>query len=180
MAVALLTFPQAASAQRPETEASPVQQSQADSEREPEDDRTLEKAGRIASQPVRDVGISKDPIPDVLQEAVASPYAPPPRYTCPWLDYELARLNQVLGPDFGESPKQNEDRAEKIALAGGEMIVNSLIPFRGLVREISGAAPADRRKTAAINAGLARRGYLRGLVAVYRCATPRASAIAAK
>ena len=49
------------------------------------------------------------------------------------------------------------------------MIVNSLIPFRGLVREVTGAAPAERRLQAAIGAGLARRGYLRGLAETRHC-----------
>ena len=42
-------------------------------------------------------------------------------------------------------------------------MVNSLIPFRGVVREVSGAAAADRRLTAATQAGFARRGFLRGV-----------------
>ncbi|MEE3154506.1 MAG: hypothetical protein VX309_03150, partial [Pseudomonadota bacterium] len=46
--------------------------------------------------------------------------------------------------------------------AGGKTIVNSIIPFRGLVREITGAAPAQRRLNTAIDAGFARRGFLRG------------------
>lgn len=133
------------------------------------EEEDLERAGRIASQPVRDVGIAKGRIPLVLQEAVDRPYAPPRRQDCRWLAYELARLDQALGPDFDVDDKSEEDKVEQIAFAGGEMIVNSLIPFRGLVREISGAAPADRRKAAAINAGLARRGYIRGLAAAARC-----------
>ncbi|WP_231848707.1 hypothetical protein [Sphingobium sp. SYK-6] len=131
----------------------------------------LEKAGRIASQPARDVGISKRKVPPVLQEAVKKPYAVPRRQDCRWLNYELARLNQALGPDFDVEDKSDEDKVEQLAYAGGEMIVNSLIPFRGLVREISGAGPADRRRTAAINAGLARRGYLRGLATAKSCAS---------
>ncbi len=132
-------------------------------------EETLDKAGNIAVQPVRDVGIAKITIPLVLQEAVKEPYKPLHRQNCAWVDYELARLNQALGPDFGANQKANEDKATQIALAGGEMIIGSLIPFRGLVREISGAGPADRRKTAAVNAGFARRGYVRGVGVVLGC-----------
>ena len=64
---------------------------------------------------------------------------------------------------FVAGAQTNENRASKIAEAGGKTIVNSLIPFRGLVREVSGAAPAQRRLNAAIDAGYARRGFLRGL-----------------
>jgi len=131
---------------------------------------TMDRAGEIAVQPAKDVGIVRSgDIPLVLQEAVKNPYQPLHRQTCPWVDYELARLNQALGPDFGTDPKGNEDKATKIALAGGEMIIGGLIPFRGIVREISGAAPAERRKTAAVNAGLARRGYVRGVGMVLAC-----------
>jgi hypothetical protein len=130
---------------------------------------TLDKAGQIAVQPVRDVGIAKASIPLVLQEAVQDPYKPLHRQNCAWVDYEMARLNQALGADFGASQKTNEDRTTELALLGGEMIVNSLIPFRGIVREISGAGPAERRKAAAVNAGLARRGYVRGVGVVLGC-----------
>jgi hypothetical protein len=51
-------------------------------------------------------------------------------------------------------------------------VVNTLIPFRGLIREISGAAPAQRRLNAAIDAGFARRGYLRGVLRTRGCKTP--------
>jgi hypothetical protein len=130
---------------------------------------TLERAGQIAVQPVRDVGIARATIPLVLQEAVQDPYKPLHRQNCAWVDYELARLNQALGTDFGPDRKANEDRATELALLGGEMVVNSLIPFRGIVREISGAGPADRRKAAAVNAGLARRGYVRGIGMALNC-----------
>lgn len=135
-----------------------------------DEEKKLEKAGNIATQPVRDVGLNNASIPRALQEALAAPYMPPKREDCRWLNWELARLNQALGPDFDVDGKPREDKVEQIAFAGGEMLVNSIIPFRGLVREISGAGPADRRKAAAVNAGLARRGYMRGLAQAKGCA----------
>lgn len=134
----------------------------------PRDD-TLKKAGSIATQPVRDVGLDKDDIPPVLLMAVENPYAPPPSRTCKGLKNSLAELNEVLGEDFTVGAKANENRTGKIAEAVGKTVVNSLIPFRGLVREISGAAPAERRLQAAVTAGIARRGYLRGMAAARGC-----------
>lgn len=139
-------------------------------------DPDLERVGQIASQPVRDVGLARSHIPEPLQDAAADPYAAPARKDCAWLNWELAQLNEALGPDFDDSETGNDDKVGRIAFAGGEMLVNSLIPFRGLVREISGAAPAERRKAAAISAGVARRGYLRGLAAARRCARPLVTA----
>lgn len=78
-------------------------------------------------------------------------------------------MNGVLGADFTVGREANENRTGKIAEAVGKTVVNSLIPFRGLVREISGAAPAERRLQAAVTAGIARRGYLRGLASAKGC-----------
>ncbi|TWD19843.1 hypothetical protein FB596_11863 [Sphingobium sp. AEW013] len=132
-------------------------------------DETFKKAGNIASQPVRDIGLDKDEIPPVLVKAVENPYAPPPSRSCKGLKASLGELNAVLGEDFTVGAKANENRAGKIAEAVGKTIVNSLIPFRGLVREISGAAPQERRLQAAITAGIARRGYLRGMATSKGC-----------
>lgn len=132
-------------------------------------DDTLDKAGNIASQPVRDVGLDKDEIPPVLQKAVENPYAPPASRTCAAFNRSLGELNAVLGDDFTVGATANENRSGKIAEAVGKTIVNSLIPFRGLVREISGAAPAERRLQAAVTAGVARRGYLRGMASAKSC-----------
>jgi len=131
---------------------------------------TLDKAGSIATQPVRDVGVNKKEIPPVLEKAAQSAYALPKSRKCSALSAELIQLNAVLGPDYADAEEQKkENRAGKLAEAGGKMVVNSLIPFRGLVREISGAAPAKRRMQSAIAAGLARRGFLRGLAKARRC-----------
>ncbi|MFD1106982.1 hypothetical protein [Sphingobium olei] len=132
-------------------------------------DDTLDKAGKIATQPAKDVGIDKAEIPPVLAKAVENPYAPPRSRTCKGLNASMAELNAVLGADFTVGKEANENRTGKIAEAVGKTVINSLIPFRGLVREISGAAPAERRLQAAVTAGIARRGYLRGMAAAKGC-----------
>jgi hypothetical protein len=139
------------------------------------EDRTLERAGKIASQPARDVGISSEKIAPVLQAAVEGTYREPGNGRCNAVARELGQLNDALGPDF-DGPQRGDDKVTQLAEAGGEMVVNSLIPFRGIVREVSGAAAKDRRKRAAINAGIARRGYLRGLAAAKGCKLPVAKA----
>jgi hypothetical protein len=147
------------------TSAASAQQQEQD-----KDDKTLDRAGRIASQPARDVGLSKDKIPAVLEAAFDRPYVAPRR--CGDITAELGHLNQALGRDFDSPPEKGDDKATQIAQAGGEFLVNSLIPFRGLVREVTGAASAERRRIAAVNAGIARRGYLRGLAKERRCKLP--------
>jgi hypothetical protein len=133
---------------------------------------TAKKAGQIATQPVRDVGISKREIPPVLVEAVEAPYATAGVRTCRQITGAMAELNEVLGPDFVAGETKKENKAGKLAEAGGKTVINAFIPFRGLVREIRGAAPAERRYNAALDAGLARRGFLRGMAKAKGCKIP--------
>jgi len=125
-------------------------------------------AADIVSQPVRDVGLSRKEIPPPLVLASDNPYGLTGLKTCRQLAAALSELNDSLGPDL-DGAAYHENRAAKFAQAGGAAVVNSIIPFRSLVREVTGAAPADRRMRAAINAGFARRGYLRGVYSARGC-----------
>lgn len=129
------------------------------------------KATEIGSQPVRDVGLSKREIPPILEKAFSDPYSLKGLKTCTSLVKEVRDLNTVLGPDYSVGNEYTENRGGKLAEAGGKAIINSIIPFRGLVREVSGAAPADRHMNAVVDAGLARRGFLRGVHLKQGCKT---------
>jgi len=127
---------------------------------------TVKEAGQIVSQPVRDVGIAKTKVPPRLAEIGDNPYAMRGAGTCRQIASSIAALNEDLGPDYtGDATPQKRN----VAKAGGAAVVNSLIPFRGLVREVSGAGPAERRLNAAIDAGIARRGFLHGLQRAKGC-----------
>lgn len=130
---------------------------------------TGKKAGEIAMQPARDVGARKIDIPVPIQQAAAAPYSLKGLKTCAQLSRAVFALNDVLGPDYDGAVTTHENKAGKLAEAGGKTIVNTIIPFRGLVREISGAAPAERRLNADIRAAFARRGFLRGVATARRC-----------
>jgi hypothetical protein len=114
----------------------------------------------IARTPLQDLGIDSDEIPEVLIEAVEYPYAHEAMTDCNAIVGEIARLDTVLGPDYDLL------RAEENGLMVGKVakgLVGSLIPFRGIVREVSGAAGDERKARAAIIAGMVRRGFLKGL-----------------
>jgi len=131
---------------------------------------TVKRGGEIVSQPARDVGAAPTKIPPVLLAAHDDPYGLAGLGSCRKLRQEIHELSDALGPDFTIRTEKKENRAGKLAEAGGKTIVNAFIPFRGLVREISGAAPAQRRLNAAIDAGFARRGFLRGVAYSRKCA----------
>lgn len=130
---------------------------------------TAEKAAEIATQPARDVGMAKPEIPPPLVRATEDPYSLSSTASCTELTTAIAELNEHLGPDYLLAAQREENRAGKIAEAGGKTIVNTIIPFRGLVRELSGAAEAQRRYADAVDAGYARRGFLRGLQIARTC-----------
>ena len=129
------------------------------------------KSIEIGSQPARDVGVMKREIPPILISARQDPYGLKGLKTCKQLAAEVTRLNEVLGPDYVVGNEVKENRAGKLAEAGGKTVINTIIPFRSIVRELTGAAPADRRMNAAVDAGLARRGFLRGVHAKQKCRT---------
>jgi hypothetical protein len=109
----------------------------------------------------------------VLEAARANPYGLGNTRSCAGISRALRDLDSALGPDLDAPQTRQGSRAGQIAEAGGRAVVNTIIPFRGVVREISGSAGADRRMQAAVDAGLARRGFLRGLAQARGCRSGR-------
>lgn len=131
---------------------------------------TMGEAGKIAVRPAQDVGIAKTKVPPILEQAGEAPYALDGTGSCAAIANEIRALSSALGADF-DAPAVGKRGSKKgeIAKAGGTALVDSIIPFRGLVREVSGAAAAQRRLEAATYAGFARRGFLRGLFYSRKC-----------
>jgi len=159
----------------PANEAAPADANTVANEAAPTESGRLksvgQSAGRIASQPAKDVGVARTTIPPVLIAASENPYSVKGIRTCRDISAAFHALTDVIGPDFKAGDTKKENRAGKLAEAGGQTVVNSLIPFRGLVREVTGAAPAQRRLNRAFDAGYARRGFLRGIHQTRKCKT---------
>ena len=130
---------------------------------------TMSEAKHIVERPARDVGVAKRRVPPVLQRAEAGPYSTARAGSCAQIVLEVSSLDDALGPDFGRKTTRRGSKLGSIAKLGGTSVIDSLIPFRGVVRQVSGAAAADRRFAAAVNAGYARRGFLHGLYAARSC-----------
>lgn len=117
--------------------------------------------------PLRDLNVVKAEIPDILLEAVENPYAKPPaKWRCPQLAALIRPLDEALGPDIDRLPPEDENlrnRGKSTALGAAADMASGAIPFRGVVRQITGAASHDKRVQAAIIAGNVRRAYLKGL-----------------
>ena len=127
-------------------------------------------AREVAKTPLRDLNIDARDIPEVLQVAARDPYATAGLTKCDALVRQIAELDMVLGADYDIAEDDGEKRLSQGRI--GQSVVGSVIPFRGLVREATGAAEADRNLRAAYTAGMVRRAFLKGWGLGRGCAYP--------
>lgn len=136
-----------------------------------------------ATSPLSDLNIVRTEIPPVLLDAQKQPYAVPAEATCEYLVAGVKELDAVLGPDLdamtaGVDPglvEQGTDEAKNMAIGALRSTSESIIPFRGWVRRLSGAERHSRNVAAAIAAGTVRRAFIKGLLASRQCGTPAPS-----
>ncbi len=133
-------------------------------------------AGDVATTPLSDLNIKKDEVPAILVSAREKPYSVSGLTRCPAIASEIARLDAVLGDDID---LMREDGKSGRNVGGvAKSLVSSLIPFGGLIREISGANAQQRKWNEAIYAGSVRRAYLKGVGEQRGCKYPARSATA--
>ncbi len=117
-------------------------------------------AVEVAKTPLRDLNIDGRDIPEVLQVAASDPYATAGMAECNALVSDIAALDSVLGADYDIAESDGRDRFSEGRI--GQSVVGSVIPFRGILREVTGAADNDRNLRAAYTAGMVRRAFLKG------------------
>lgn len=130
----------------------------------------------VAEAPLHDLNITRQGIPPVLLQAITNPYDKPTPLDCGEILRQLHGLDVALGADFDEpetpqSPSLTQ-KSGKVALALAHGAAESLLPFAGFVRTLSGAQRHDQLVIEAITAGSVRRGYLKGLGESRRCPRP--------
>ena len=123
----------------------------------------------VVATPVSDLGLRNGKIPPILEAAVADPYDMAGVRTCAQISTRVGELDAVLGPDR-DIP---QDRAEKLSAGRvAQAAVGQFIPFRGLIREVSGANSHQRKVDDAVEAGIARRSFLKGYGQARGCPYP--------
>jgi len=126
-------------------------------------------AQQVAETPLSDLNVKKGEIPAVLLRAQQNPYGMGGLKGCPAITNAVSQLNAVLGDDVDVSKsKKRNVGAGHVA----QTVVGSFIPFRGIIREVSGASSEERKLQAAIAAGMARRGFLKGVGMTKGCKYP--------
>lgn len=160
MAAPLAVFASSAVAAEPGKDDKPVTQ------KEP-------TASDVVETPATDLNIKRDEIPPLLVTAQERPYALRGLDTCRQLSTAIRELDGVLGDDV-DVPQSEGRRTSPGRVA--QSVIGSFIPFRGLIREISGANAHDRALQAAVIAGVARRSFLKGIGQAKGCRYPARSA----
>jgi hypothetical protein len=127
----------------------------------------------VIATPATDLNLKKDEIPPLLIAAEESPYTLRGIGSCQQIAAAIGELDDVLGDDI-DLPQGDSRRMSPGRVA--QSVVGSFIPFRGVIREISGANEHDRQLRAAILAGVARRGFLKGTGQARGCRYPARSA----
>lgn len=129
-------------------------------------------AADIAGKPLDDLNLRKDKarIAPVLEEAKDHPYATSGMGRCIALNREVARLDEALGPDIDSASTQSERQKRDRAVGGtARSVVGSLIPFDGVIRQISGANAAEGHRAMFLYAGSVRRAFLKGYARARGC-----------
>ena len=127
----------------------------------------------VAATPVDDLNLRKGKIPPQLVAAQDKPYDLVRLGDCPKLAAAIGELDAILGADIDlPAPSRGGPSAGRLA----QWAVGSFIPFRGAIREISGANARKRAVDAAIRAGIARRAFLKGVGEARGCRYPARSA----
>lgn len=123
----------------------------------------------VIATPATDLNLRKGEIPPLLLAAQGDPYGLAGLRRCADLAGAVGQLDAVLGDDLDVA--QTDDHRPGAGTVA-QSLVGSFIPFRGLIREISGANEQQRRLQEAIYAGTARRAFLKGVGLQRGCAWP--------
>lgn len=126
-------------------------------------------AGKAVTAPLDDLNLRRDKIPTELK-AIKTPYSLDPEISCDQILAEVEMLNSLLGRDWDVPPPDKaklEDRAADGAstafldtLASGS---SGLIPYRGVVRSLTGADRHQKKVLRAYERGTHRRTFLKGI-----------------
>ena len=135
-----------------------------------------------ATAPLEDFNLRRQIIPTVLLQAEANPYDLRNLNRCSTIGAEVARLDEALGPDTDEPPRQDgpylseraADAAAKATLDAIRDTATDFIPGRSWIRRLSGADQHSKHVQSAIQAGRIRRAFLKGMGMQRNCTPPAA------
>jgi hypothetical protein len=120
-------------------------------------------------EPLRDLSVLRDAPPALLAEVAAAPFRLSADVDCRALMEEIAALDGILGPDIDVAHDPNDETFSATELLTGAVGGVWSLPYRSIVRRITGANRRERELRHAILAGMVRRGFLKGTAAQAGC-----------
>jgi len=147
---------------------------------------TCKDALGVIVAPLEDLNLKRQDIPEALENCSLNPYAVPLPPLCMNIDTELTKLDELLGPDMEPAPLpwltvpkdkkyyvgQGMEQGSHFARQQAVGIVRGkadIIPFRGVVRKVTGAEKHRKAVERAYEAGRLRRAFLKGLRTASGC-----------
>lgn len=143
---------------------------------------TCRGAFEAVQTPLVDLNIQRDEIPAKLAQLQPRPYSLRNDLCCEVIIDEIAQLDALLGPDVDALPWRTASsdsyvdkgavlaQQQAIGLVAGQV---DILPYRGMVRKLSGAERHARAVAAAYHAGQVRRAFYKGLGVAYGCFLPQ-------
>ena len=99
--------------------------------------------------------------------------------SCQGLSSAITGLDDALGDDIDVAyAKSGQEKAGNSVGSVAKSVIGSFIPFRGIIREVSGANAQERDWQRALYAGSVRRAFLKGVGEQRGCGYPARSATA--
>lgn len=136
--------------------------------------------GEAAMSPLEDVNLKRDKIPEEF-EAIKNPYAVDIEISCAAIAAEVEELNSVLGRDWDIPPPDKKGLSDRAADGASTAFLDTIassasgfIPYRGIVRTVSGANSHAAKVRRAYERGSHRRTFLKGMGLVKGCEPPAA------
>ena len=116
----------------------------------------------VPAAPLKDLGIVRPEAPKALSD-ITYPYDPARLENgCAQIAYEITALDSMLGKEFYARQSGIADQAGQAVVGAAAGAASGFIPFRGIVRTVTGANKAQADVERAIEMGVLRRAFLRG------------------
>jgi hypothetical protein len=153
--------------------------------------KNIDDAIEAATGPLQDLNLRRQEIPPLLVKAAMNPYARAKKIKCGDIRAEVAELDTLLGPDaepksvtlassdggLGDAIARLDEteipESDEIMDSAGSLVRDrilstissktDILPFRSIIRSISGASRHQKKLAYAYEAGKLRRAYLKGL-----------------
>lgn len=135
---------------------------------------STKELGYSAAAPLRDLNIGTRPVPGQLAN-LNNPYGTDTQTSCSAIFREAKQISDALSRNnrrYAGTRRDNSTAGGQIgnvADVAVESATTFWIPFRGLIRQISGAAGRERKAIAADARGRERLGFLIGMGTTLRC-----------